>query len=132
MARIHPRELAYLGDAVFELHVREKLVWKALSQRQRHRAAVQRVRAEAQARALRAMEKVLTDEERDIVRRARNVKSAVPRGIDQDAYRSSTAFEALIGYRYLAGPPDRLADLLERADRAIDVMDARDEETRTR
>lgn len=66
------------------------------------------------------MEPVLTDEERDIVRRARNVKCAVPRGIDQDAYRSSTAFEALIGYRYLAGPPDRLKDLLASADRAID------------
>lgn len=118
--RIHPRELAYLGDAVFELHVREQLVWAVLTQRQRHRAVVERVRATAQARALRGLESVLTDEERDIVRRARNVKTPVPRWIDQDIYRSSTAFEALIGYRYLSGPPDRLRDLLATADRAID------------
>ena len=118
--RIHPRELAYLGDAVFELHVRELLLYKAMTQRQRHRAVVERVRATAQARALRAMEPVLTDEERDIVRRARNVKSLVPRGIEQDIYRTSTAFEALIGFRYLAGPPERLENLLMSADRAID------------
>jgi ribonuclease-3 family protein len=118
--RVHPRELAYLGDAVFELHVRERLLARSLTQRDRHREAVARVRATAQASALRALDETLTDEERDVVRRARNIRAPVARHVDQDAYRQSTAFEALIGYRYLAGPPERLQLLLDIADQAIE------------
>ena len=118
--RIHPRELAYLGDAVFELHTRLRLLGVAMSQHKRHRAAVERVRAAAQARVLRALDAVLTEPERDIVRRARNVKGAIPRSADQETYRQATAFEALIGYRYLAGPPERLEELLALADRTLE------------
>jgi ribonuclease-3 family protein len=81
---------------------------------------VERVRAAAQARVLRALESIMTDAERDLVRRARNVKGAIPRSADQDTYRQATAFEALIGYRYLAGPPERLEALLALADRTLE------------
>ncbi|MBM3268869.1 MAG: ribonuclease III [Candidatus Sericytochromatia bacterium] len=119
-ARVHPRELAYLGDAVFELHVRERLLERNLSQRARHREAVARVRATAQAAALRALDPTLGEDERDVVRRARNLRAPASRHVDQEAYRLATAFEALIGYRYLAGPPDRLRQLLAAADQAAE------------
>lgn len=114
--RLHPKELAYLGDAVFELHVRRQLLAAPLNSRDRHRKAVARVRAEAQAASMRAIEPALSEAERDLVRRARNLKLASPRGVDQDIYRQATALEALVGYLYAAGQAERLAELLAIAD----------------
>ncbi|MBI6545985.1 MAG: hypothetical protein HY692_04265 [Cyanobacteria bacterium NC_groundwater_1444_Ag_S-0.65um_54_12] len=108
----HPRELAYVGDAVFELHVRRRLLQKKLPQRERHRAAVARVRASAQAAVLRILEPLLNDTERAVTRRARNNKGPVPRTIAQSTYRQATALEALLGHLYLQGQTDRLAQLL--------------------
>ncbi len=116
--RLHPRELAYLGDAVFELHVREQLLGTPLSSSDRHRMAVARVRAEAQAAALAAVEPALSDFERDLVRRARNLKVSAPRSVDQDTYRLATALEALVGYLHASGRTERLEQIFAIADRA--------------
>ena len=117
--RLHPRELAYLGDAVFELHVREQLLGAELRSSDRHRMAVARVRAEAQAAALAAVEPALSESERDLVRRARNLKVSTPRSVDQDTYRLATALEALVGYLHASGRTERLAQIFALADRAV-------------
>jgi 23S rRNA maturation mini-RNase III len=70
--------------------------------------------------ALRALDRVLDDDERDVVRRARNIRAPGARHVAQEAYRHATAFEALIGYLYLVGPPERLRDLLAIADQAME------------
>ncbi len=114
--RLHPRELAYLGDAVFELHVREQLLGTKLRPSDRHRMAVARVRAEAQAAALAAVEPALSESERDLVRRARNLKVSTPRSVDQDTYRLATALEALVGYLHASGRTERLAQIFALAD----------------
>lgn len=108
-----PLVLAYVGDAVFEVAVRAYLAARSASPVSNlHERASVHVRASAQARALERIEHLLTEEERDVVRRARNAKGHVPRSATVAEYRYSTAFEALIGYLFLRGELDRLVGLL--------------------
>lgn len=111
--QVHPLALAYLGDAVFELYVRDRLLTgAALPAAELHRQAVMRVRATAQAFVLREFLDELTDDEADIVRRARNARCPSYRHVDPADYHYSTAFEALLGYLYLIGNEGRLAQLM--------------------
>jgi len=80
--------------------------------------AVKYVSAKAQSQAVRQFleQDLLTEEERDIVRRGRNAKShTVPKNVDYYTYRQSTGFEALLGYHYLEGNFRRLEELVRRA-----------------
>lgn len=101
-----------MGDAVFELHVRAQLLKEDVPVEKLHTAKVARVRASAQAAALRRIMPRLSEEEADTVRRARNLKCNVPKNVSVTDYRHSTAFEALLGMLYLQGASDRLHELL--------------------
>jgi len=109
--------LAYIGDAVYELAVRSHLVNSGISRVNRlHDEAVKFVQAKAQARLLRELEGILTQEETAVIRRGRNAKSPhTPRSAGVIDYRQSTAFECLIGYLYLKGDKDRLDEILSLA-----------------
>lgn len=113
--------LAYVGDAVYELAIREFLVGQGfIKVNQLHREAVKYVRAGAQAKALFALEDQLSEQETAVVRRGRNAKSGTPpRGADIVEYRHATALEALIGYLYLQGKQDRVGEIV---DFAIEVI----------
>ncbi|MBI2914548.1 MAG: ribonuclease III [Firmicutes bacterium] len=112
-SRLAPSVLAYLGDAVCELFVRTMLISAGTcGRRALHQEAVSRVRAESQAKALQRIQPELTQEERDVVRRGRNARGNVPRGVSALEYRYSTAFEALLGYLYLKGRLDRVSEIL--------------------
>lgn len=116
-APVSPLILAYVGDAVFELAVRERLAARGPGKvAELHREAVSLVRAPAQAEQLRRLEGLLTPEEEEVVRRARNAKSGpAPRGVSVQEYRHATAFEALLGHLYLNGQGGRIAELLDRS-----------------
>ena len=105
--------LAYLGDAVYELLVRGYLIReKGLGKVNRlHQAAVNFVRADAQARLLRGLDSWLTEEEKAVVRRGRNTSSQPPRHADVVTYRHATALECLFGYLYLKGEQERIEEL---------------------
>lgn len=119
--RLHSLQLAYLGDAVFELAVRSALGTRQdVKVKELHRMTTDRVRAGAQARMLRHVAERLRPDEAEIVRRARNAKSSVPRNVQMGDYRHSTAFEALLGYLYLKGETERLVELIEAALASID------------
>ncbi|MNK52853.1 Mini-ribonuclease 3 [compost metagenome] len=120
LSLLSPRHLAYLGDAVYELHVRKRLLTEAIPVEQLHRAKVSKVKASAQAAALRELMPSLTAAEADVVRRARNLKTAVPRSASVAEYRYSTAFEALIGHLYLNQEFSRLEAILEAVDAFMD------------
>lgn len=111
--------LAYIGDAVYELHVRDHLLQTGqVKPNQLHQQAVTFVSAKAQATIILHWldVEVLTAEEESVVRRGRNAKSgSVPKHTSIQVYRYSTGFEALIGYHYLLGNQDRLTDLLIEA-----------------
>lgn len=113
---LSPEALAYLGDAVWELHVRRALLWPPRRVAQMHAQAVSRVRAQAQADLLVALEPHLSDEEHDWVRRGRNASGTVPRTLDPATYRLATALETLLGYLYLASP--------ERLEAVLHLLDA--------
>ncbi|MFC4025689.1 Mini-ribonuclease 3 [Oceanobacillus longus] len=121
--------LAYMGDAVYEVHVREYLLLKGkVKPNQLHREAVTFVSGKSQAAViLQWMNEVgfLSEEEARIASRGRNAKSGTtPKNISVQTYRYSTAFEALIGYHYLMKNEERLLELM---DRAIQFVEERSE-----
>lgn len=110
-----PLVLAYMGDAVFESMVREKLILQAnMSVNKLHKQTVTHVCASAQSKALEALMPVLSEEETDIYKRGRNANgSHVPKNARAQEYRRSTGFEALFGYLYLKGNTARIKELFE-------------------
>ncbi|MGM8365542.1 Mini-ribonuclease 3 [Virgibacillus sp. W0181] len=118
--------LAYIGDAVYELHVRQFLIHSGeIKPNDLHQKAITFVSAEAQAKVVRHWleEHWLTDEEKNIVRRGRNAKSAsAPKNTSIQTYRLSTGFEALIGYHYVAKNEQRLNELLSESTRFITIQ----------
>lgn len=111
--------LAYMGDAVYEVKVREYLIRSGqVKPNNLHKKAITFVSANGQAKViLNWLErKVLTNEEERIVARGRNAKSGtIPKNTTVQTYRYSTAFEALIGYHHLQKNEERLEELLEKA-----------------
>ncbi len=110
---LNPLQLAYIGDGVWELMVRTRLIEQGRSARHVHKDAVACVNAHAQTEALRRIEPLLTEEESDIARRGRNAHAhhAAPKNQDAADYRAATALEALIGFLYLTGQEARLKEL---------------------
>ena len=105
---LSPLALAFVGDGVYELMVRETL----LSQANRpngalHRMAVSLVRAEAQAEAMERLLPYLSEEETAVYRRGRNAHTART-GSD---YHSATGLETLFGMLYLTGQAQRILQL---------------------
>jgi ribonuclease-3 family protein len=116
------RALAYMGDVVFELHVREQALRAAAAQVEAlHRATVARVSAPSQAALAQRLLPHLSEEEASIFRRARNHKGANgPRRASAQDYRLSTALEAVLGYVYLKQDGARLATLLALTDHLME------------
>jgi ribonuclease-3 family protein len=113
--------LAYVGDAVYELAVREYLIGTGLVKVNRlHNETVKYVNAGAQAKVLHMLEGMFTADEAAVVRRGRNAKSPhTPRSTGMIEYRRSTALECLIGFLYLKGEKGRLAEIIAAALDAI-------------
>ncbi|WP_442956107.1 Mini-ribonuclease 3 [Paenibacillus sp. MMO-177] len=114
---INPVVLAYVGDSVFELLVRQYLVSLPNHKSHHlHKEATKIVSAKAQRKLLEKWQPMLTEEEADIVRRGRNTKSgAPPKNADPADYRQATALECLVGYLYYEGRIDRLHELFAAA-----------------
>lgn len=107
--------LAYLGDSIYEVYIRENLLKNGLFKvDDMQKEAVKYVSAKAQALIIEELinNSVLTDEEIDVVKRGRNYKRSIhPKNTDIITYKMSTGFEALIGYLYLKDI-DRLKEVL--------------------
>ena len=111
--RLSPIALAYIGDAVFELYVRTKLLMPPKRMANYHSQVVTQVRAESQAMHLALLLPELTDSEKEILRRGRNACISKPRRIDRQTYQQATGLEALIGYLHLTDR-ERLQELLSK------------------
>lgn len=111
---LNPLIWAYIGDAVYELYIRENLIETTnLKPHKLHIEAVKKVKAGAQAEILQKIEEKLNHEEKEIVRRTRNTKNHhLPKNSNIKEYMYSTAFEGLIGYLYLSGEQKRLKEIL--------------------
>ena len=110
-----PLQLAWIGDAVWELHQRLRHGLKPGRSDALHKAVVADVRADAQSAALAWLEKqqLLNDDEMDWVRRGRNNAGRGPRRADAAIYGRATGFETMVGWLFLQNPT-RLAQLLDR------------------
>lgn len=105
---LSPLALAFVGDGVYSLMVRERLLSEANRPvNDLHRLAVRQVRAEAQSAAMNRLLPHLTEEEEAVFKRGRNAHTARS-GAD---YHRSTGLEALFGYLYLDGRIDRIREL---------------------
>ena len=113
--QISPVTLAFVGDAVYSLYVREREVLKCdgkLNELQKHTSAA--VSAKGQSALLFKIESMFTEEEEDIFHRGRNAKkSTKSKNASVVDYNRSTGFEAVLGYLYLTGQYDRIAQLIE-------------------
>lgn len=108
-------ELAYLGDAIYDFYVRERLVRGGGRIAALHKCAIGTVCAHAQSEALLRVEPLLTDGERAVVRRARNARQTPPHSADPAEYHRATALEALIGYLHLTGQRARMEEIIAAA-----------------
>lgn len=120
---INTTALAFMGDAVYEVYVRKYVMEQGfVSADILHKAAVKYVKADAQAEAVKKLMKdFLTEEEIALVKRARNRKStSKSRSAGPVAYKLATAFEALIGYLYLAEKKERAREIMALAVKIID------------
>lgn len=114
---VNTTALAYMGDAVYEQAVREYILKKgSYNVNSMHRLATDFVKASAQAKIIKTMFDELSEGEQSLVRRARNRKfSTKAKNADPVTYKWATAFEALVGYLYLAEYNERLERVLARA-----------------
>lgn len=113
----NPLALAYIGDTIYDLYVRTKVLAQGNRHvTQMHKDSVRFVKAHSQAVSMHALESVLTEEELRIYKWGRNAKSnTVPKNADVGEYRIATGFETLIGYLYLKSENERLESLLDIA-----------------
>lgn len=109
--------LAYLGDCVFELWVRERLLRRGLTRTGALNAASHDyVTAKNQSAAFYRIEPFLTEAEHDFFRRGRNSPHlSAPKSASGAEYRTATGFETLCAALYLSGQYARLNQLLETA-----------------
>lgn len=111
-----PLALAFLGDAVYGLLVRERLLLAANRPARRlHTLSVQAVNARAQAQAAQKILPMLTEEELSVYKRGRNAHPGhTPKNQSEGDYHSATGLEALFGWLYLHGAEERLRALFDR------------------
>ena len=117
---LNPLVLAYIGDAYFHLFIRGRILSYEQNKVQvLNQFSAQIVSAVWQDKAYRAIEPMLTEEEKAIYKRGRNAKSHAPRSATVAQYHSSTGFEALLGSLYLQEKNDRLYEIAEASFQVI-------------
>jgi len=109
--------LAYLGDSVWELFVREKLFFDTPEgTAMANKLALSYVTAAAQVKALEKIEPLFTEEEADVYRRGKNTKTNnTPKSVTRYEYKKATGLEAVFGYNYLMNRQERNKELFDAA-----------------
>lgn len=110
--------LAYMGDAIYEVYIRESMIKNGIIKvEELQKEVTQYVSAKGQSKTLQYLidNNILTEEEIEIVKRGRNYKRSIhPKNTDLITYKYATGFEALIGYLYLSKNNKRLEELLKK------------------
>lgn len=117
-SQFSPLTLAYIGDGVYELYVRTRVIeeHEKMPANKLHKKTIQYVKAHAQSNSIEAMLEHMTEDEIAVYKRGRNAKSnTMPKNAVVSEYRKATGFEALIGFLYLSGENERLNQLMKIA-----------------
>lgn len=114
---VNVKTLAYIGDVVYELYIREHVISNSREQVNKlHKKTIKYVSAKAQAKIVEVLTEQFSEEEKDIIRRGRNAEAnTVPKNTDVITYKIATGFEALIGYLYLQKNEARLKDIISKS-----------------
>lgn len=117
--------LAYIGDAVYEMVIRTYIVEKGNAPVEKlHKKASQLVKAKTQAELIMAIQDQLTEEEMAAFKRGRNAKSyTMAKNATMSDYRKATGCEALMGYLYLCGRYERVAELIHTGLGKLSLLD---------
>lgn len=120
-----PLVLAYVGDAVYEIIIRTKIVnGGSVQVNKLHKHSANLVKAETQAKMIVALMEELTEEEIAVYKRGRNAKSyTMAKNASMKDYRMATGFEALVGYLYLSEQNHRLIELVSHGLEKIGEME---------
>ncbi len=111
---LSPLQLAYVGDAVYELLIRTNILKKELNVNHLHKSAKKYVKAEGQSKIVHFLEPILTENEKYYVKKGRNTKTnSSPKNADLIDYKYATGFECLMGYLYLTNQDERLAQIFD-------------------
>lgn len=110
-----PLTLAYIGDSIYDLIMKSAVVCRAnCAANKLHKQTSELVKAGTQAQMAELLQEHMTEEEQDIYRRGRNAKSyTTAKNASVADYRKATGLEAVCGYLYLQGRPERVVDLLK-------------------
>jgi len=116
MVQYNGQTLAYIGDAVFELYIRETLLEQGIVKADKlHKEVIKYTSAQGQYACLQSIEAALSEQEKAVVNRGRNQATARrPKGTPLQTYKLSTGFEALIGFLYLSNELKRMRELFEK------------------
>ncbi len=117
MIQLNGQALAYIGDAVFELQIREYLLGNQLTKvNDLHKEAIKYTSAVSQAKMIDYILASLSEEETDIYKRGRNAKEThKPKNASLNEYRKATGFESLLGYLYLNKNDSRLMEIIKKS-----------------
>lgn len=117
-AQLNPVALAFVGDTVYSLYVRERLALSGCGKvSQLQKVAAQVVSAKGQSEFLDKLSPNFTEEEAEIFRRGKNAKKATKsKSASSLEYNRSTGLEAVLGYLYLTGEEERIRELLSFSD----------------
>ena len=117
--QMNPMVLAYIGDVVFSMYIRLRLLPASSHVRVLNDLGMKYVSAVCQSHAMERLEEGLNAEEKQVFHRGRNAKSTVPKSASVQQYRMATAFEALLGYLFLEEQQERLEELLAESFKII-------------
>lgn len=113
LAAYNALELAYLGDAVYELAIRHHLLKQGSRPMVEHnRRAFAMVNAAAQSQVIERLTPHLSPAELDLIRYGRNAKGGSAKSASQTEYRRATGLECLLGYLYLCHESERLEQIM--------------------
>ena len=117
----NPLVLAYIGDGVYEVFVRSKILHRKEKVSRLHRASAEHAKASAQAEIALKLEPLFTEEEAAIFKRGRNThQKTMAKHATVADYRNATGFECLIGYLYTSGQSERLRTYFTEIERIWD------------
>jgi len=112
------KHYSYIGDCVWELFIRKKVIKIAKNLKDMHKLSTKYVRAEFQADIILKILDKLTDDELDIQHRSRNLKMTINKKSNPRIHSLATSFEGLIGYLYLE-KQERLQEILDLIEKEI-------------
>lgn len=117
MSFLNGESLAYLGDAIYELRIREHILSSGYQDVNiLHKLAVKYTSGEAQAKIVEYLLKneILTEEEITYYKRGRNSHhSKNRRSISVSSYKMATGFEAMIGFLHINKRNERIDEILQ-------------------